>query len=88
MIIRLSEDSTEESKRAGALATKMGVEHHILTVDWGNINFQQYNYYTEARRQRYKVMLDFCTQHSIPTLMTAHHQDDQIGTSAESALTS
>ncbi len=34
----------------------------------------------EARKVRYKLLFEYCQQHNISYLFTAHHQDDQIET--------
>ena len=78
-LCRLRESSTEECVRAGELAAKIGVKHHILSVDWQGSVPIRYKIQNAARTQRYDSMMEFCTKHSFPTLMTAHHLDDQIG---------
>lgn len=56
------------------------MEHHILTVEWNEGIPKQYKIQSSARTKRYDAMMGFCTKNSFPTLMTAHHLDDQIGT--------
>lgn len=64
--------------RTGKLATALGVEHHIVNIDWqGNIPSRKIQ--TAARLKRYTALLEFCEKYNLRTLMTGHHLDDQIG---------
>lgn len=76
----LRDESAEEACRVGVLATAHcpGMYHVVLRRDPEKIvptRLQE-----EARRDRYRLMRDYCVSQGIRNLFLAHHQDDQIET--------
>ena len=78
---RLREGSSCDAEKTGELVRRLGLEHHILTLNWdgdggppsgGKIQ-------EAARMKRYPALLGLCERLSIRNLMVAHHMDDQNG---------
>lgn len=69
--------SREEAEYVGKVCAQLGLPHQIL--DWipqdGNSNS---NIQARARKARYDLMTNWCHEHGIKTLLTAHHLDDQV----------
>ena len=90
---RLREENTLEVKRAGELVRSLGVEHHIVSLDWGEERKGGRGGGERGRgrilripprslvitEKKHQSMLGFCQRMNIRTLMIAHHLDDQIG---------
>lgn len=77
-----------EAERTGELVRNLGVEHHILTLDWGEEKQggggggdlpRRGKLQIAAREKRYPALLQFCRNKDIRALMVAHHLDDQNG---------
>ncbi len=78
---QLREESQREALRVGELVTKMGVEHRILTLDWGGEGEggRGDKVQESARAKRYSALFGLCEQLGINVLMTGHHLNDQLG---------
>ena len=78
--IRLHEESILEAERVGELVRSLGLEHHIVTLNWrdgwGRGLPPRCEVVTE---NRYRSMLWYCQKKSIRTLMMAHNLNEQIG---------
>lgn len=76
---RLRPESTAEARQVARWMKQHGIAHHILAAtpreDLRNIQ-------TRARQMRYDAMLDWCSDAKAPTLLLAHHFDDQAETVA------
>lgn len=81
MLTRLREESRAEAEKTGELVKQLGLEHHLLSLDWrddggpptrGKIQLA-------ARNKRYPALLSLCERLDIRNLMLAHHMDDQNG---------
>lgn len=73
----LRDASELEAMTAAALAKVLG--HELVVLRWvpdGSTSGLQ----EKARRARYGLMGDYCRNHAIDTLVTAHHADDQAET--------
>ena len=80
MACRLREESTSEAERTGEMIKRLGMEHHILPLDWGERGLPpKGKVQVAAREKRYPAMLGFCEKMDVRTLMVAHHLDDQNG---------
>lgn len=66
-----------EAKYVADLCKKLGVEYHIFSWDGEKPDAGLED---AARVARYKFMTDFCHQHKIKIILTAHQADDQIET--------
>ena len=75
---RLRDEIGEEAQRVREMVTKLGVKHHILTLDWKERpapgKMQRL-----ARQRRYTALLELCKKQKIDFLMTGHHLGDQMG---------
>jgi tRNA(Ile)-lysidine synthase len=70
-------ESTHEADTVHTMLTARGIHHTILT----NPNAKpESNLMEEARKLRYMLLEDYCSQHNIAHLAVAHHQDDQAET--------
>lgn len=82
--LRLREGSTLEAERTGELVRSLGMEHHIVSLDWGEGGGggglpRRGKVQVAAREKRYPALLQFCRKMDVRTLMVAHHLDDQNG---------
>lgn len=78
---RLREGSTAEAHQVGIWLHKRGVEHHILT--WERTEGKdapQTAIQAHARKARYRLLGQWCTNHGVKHLLTAHHMQDQFET--------
>ncbi|MDJ0513318.1 MAG: tRNA lysidine(34) synthetase TilS [Methyloceanibacter sp.] len=69
--------SRAEAETVARVARAIGVPHSILTWRHGPVDAAVQ---ARARRARYDLMAAYCTAHDVPTLVTAHHLDDQAET--------
>ncbi len=71
----------EASDKDAALVQDVAAKNKILCHSL-SINFDkdQRNFQEVARKKRYKMMDDLCTQFKYQYILTAHHQDDQVET--------
>ena len=70
----LRAESAEEARRVARWCESLGVAHQTLRVQLNSPSQQA------ARTARYRALADYCKQHNIPALLTAHHRDDQVET--------
>ena len=84
--LRLRDESTLEAEKTGDLVRSLGVEHHILTLEWGEERGggggglpRRGKLQVAAREKRYPALLQFCRKMDVGSLMVAHHMDDQNG---------
>jgi tRNA(Ile)-lysidine synthase len=73
---RLREGSAAEAAFAARICQALGVPHETLTVAVAPGASLQ----AQARDARYAALARWMTQQSVPTLLTAHHLDDQAET--------
>ena len=73
----LRKGSADEAVQVKAWASALGLEHH--TLQWASPK-PKGDLQAAARQARYRLMGDFCTKRSIPSLLLAHSQDDQAET--------
>ena len=78
---QLRKESREEAEKTRQLVTKLGAEHHILTLDWGEKPPSPGKVQAQARVKRYNALFQFCQQLGINVVMFGHHFDDQLGKS-------
>ncbi|MES2252540.1 MAG: tRNA lysidine(34) synthetase TilS [Pseudomonadota bacterium] len=74
----LRHNSTEEASWVHDTLTKRGINHEILT--WKHICPLTTKIQERARAARYDLLGKWCLGNKIESLLTAHHQDDQIET--------
>jgi len=79
---RLRPESTEEAESVAQILAGLGIQHRILTADWGGITdpSQMSNLESAARRVRFQTLGRACADANIDTLLLAHHADDQAET--------
>ena len=73
-----------EAERTGELVKSLGVDHYILSLDWGEEKQggglpHRGKLQIAAREKRYPALFWFCRKMGIRALMVAHHLDDQNG---------
>jgi len=73
----LREGSRGEAELVARAAEAEGLRHAILTWEHGAVDTRLH---ARARTARYDLMAAYCTAHDIPSLVTAHHLDDQAET--------
>lgn len=75
----LRPESENEARHVKQWLTPLGIEHHTLIWEGKKptSNIQE-----EARKKRYELLIDWCKQHNVKHLLTAHHLDDQAETVA------
>ena len=87
-MIRLRKENTLEAERAGEVVRSLGVEHHIVSLDWGKGKEGGGGRGWKLRvpprslvitEKKHLSMLNFCQRKKIKTLMISHHLEDQIG---------
>lgn len=69
--------SRQEAEYVAGLMQKNGIEHHILT--WQGAKPQK-GVEEAARQARYTLLGEWCQQHGVRVLLTAHHAKDQAET--------
>lgn len=72
---RLRQESSEETKSVKIIANDLGIECEILV--WQHDD-KKNNMHARAREARYDLMTTWCGENGVDTLLTAHHQDDEI----------
>lgn len=78
---RLREGSTAEAHQVQAWLEARGMEHHILTWERSEKNKPlQTAIQASAREARYKMLGQWCKDHGVKHLLTAHHAQDQLET--------
>jgi len=73
---RLREDSAAEAAMVAAICTDLGLAHTTLTLDLAPGSALQ----ERARDARYAALAQWCRDHALAALATAHHADDQAET--------
>ena len=73
----LRPESASEALQVKAWLNKLGIKHHILT--W-TPPVMESGIPASAREARYRLMADYCREHAILHLLSAHHRDDQAET--------
>lgn len=71
---QLRPHSKEEAEQVHAWLTGHGIEHHILTWQHDGVSS---GIQKKAREARYALLFDWCQQHNVSALLTAHHALDQ-----------
>lgn len=74
---KLRPEAAEEALFVKQQAETLGLPHTILEWDGPK---PQTGIQEKARLARYNLMVSYCQMHNIPTLLTAHHLNDQIET--------
>lgn len=74
---KLREESTGETKQVQDWLKRYQINHQILT--WQHQQ-QLKNIQQDARNARYQLMCNYCIEHDIPILLTAHTLEDQAET--------
>lgn len=74
---QLRSESTQEALQVHQWMQDLNINHTILTWNHEALNTKIEE---QARQARYQLLIDYCDQHHVPTLMTAHHSGDQIET--------
>ncbi|USO02588.1 MAG: tRNA lysidine(34) synthetase TilS [Alphaproteobacteria bacterium] len=74
---RLREESAGEALQVQRWMMELNVPHVILTWEHDGIDTDIQN---KARTARYDLMTQWCWEHGVKYLMTAHHREDQIET--------
>lgn len=78
---RLRKDSTAEAHQVKAWLDAKGMEHHILTWERDAENEPlQTAIQAAAREARYQMLAQWCKDHGVKHLLTAHHAQDQLET--------
>lgn len=73
----LRQESSQEAEYVARLMQENGIEHHILC--WKGIKPLK-GVEEAARKERYRLMFEFCNKHNIEYLATGHHLRDQAET--------
>lgn len=73
----LRPSAAQEAEYVANIMKQHGIEHHILT--WQGTK-PVTNVEDTARKARYLLLTEWCHQHNIGVLLTAHHQNDQAET--------
>lgn len=76
-ILTIDHNLRENSRQDAEFVMSHASNHicKILTWEHSGINA---NIQAKAREARYKLLTDYCKEHAIDTLLTAHHADDQL----------
>lgn len=73
----LRRDSAAEARQVGQWLGGLGLRHHLLS--WQGPK-PRGNRQAAARAARYRLLAEWCREHSVLHLATAHHLDDQAET--------
>ena len=73
----MSDESVRRAEEVGEIARALGVEHRVVSLEWGEGGRRR----TEAvaRHRRYPTLMEECRKVGARVLMVGHSQDDQIG---------
>ncbi len=74
----LRSNSAQEAQWVHDLLTSKGISHETLV--WSHDSVPQTKIQEQARNARYDLLGKWCQENGVETLLTAHHQDDQIET--------
>lgn len=75
---RLREGSRGEAEAVTQLCDRLGVTHHILTIDWPTKPTSALQ--ERARVARYAALGEWAVTQALPAVATGHHADDQAET--------
>jgi tRNA(Ile)-lysidine synthase len=73
----LRNESADEARYVAEIMQRFGIEHHILC--WTGVKPSS-GVEEAARKERYRLMIEFCRQNGIGILATGHHLRDQAET--------
>jgi len=73
----LRKDSTKEAMQVQKWMLELNIPHVLLTWEHDRIDTDIQN---KARIARYDLMTNWCLEHDVKYLMTAHHLEDQVET--------
>ena len=76
---QLRPESSAELDQLRQWLKRYDIELHALTLQWGT-KAPTTSLQLKARNARYRAIADFCHQHNIGNVFTAHHKDDQAET--------
>jgi tRNA(Ile)-lysidine synthase len=74
----LRAESRAEAEGVGVICKRLGVPHHILTVEWDER--PSANIQARAREARYFLLDEWALRRELRSIATAHHADDQAET--------
>ncbi len=72
----LRKEALDEVEFIKSEMDRIGIKTEIFTLNEQPKN----NIQNWARNERYKLLANYCIEHKIDTLLTAHHKDDQVET--------
>ena len=75
---RLRPESQEEAFRVSKCLEKRCIDYRILVWEHGENIIKDIQ--NKARKARYDLMTQWCVEHQVSTLVTAHHLEDQLET--------
>lgn len=77
----LRKESASEAQQVANIAKNLGVQHHILTLDWNEAEKPPASrIQSVARERRYQVIYEFCKAQQILYFFAGHHLNDHIET--------
>ncbi|KAL4942539.1 hypothetical protein BDV06DRAFT_235388 [Aspergillus oleicola] len=71
-------ESTQEANNVAGYLRDLGINTHILPLDWTGISKSAFE--TQARRLRFQALGTACRDRGINALLLGHHQDDNVET--------
>lgn len=76
---QMRKGSDKEAKQVAAELSRLGIEPHVLQMDWSSHGdpSQLSNVETVARMLRYPAIARACRDRGINSILLAHHADDQ-----------
>ena len=74
----LRANSRDEAIMVSALAAQLGFDHAVL--EWRASEHPRAGLQQAARNARYRLMAEYCHEHDLPALVTAHQLEDQAET--------
>jgi tRNA(Ile)-lysidine synthase len=76
-ILTINHNLRENGKRDAEFVLAHSVPHICKILTWEHDGIDS-NIQAQARDARYRLLTDYCKEHNIDILLTAHHADDQI----------
>ena len=70
---RLRRESTAEAITTAKRVTELGLQAHVMRVEWSDGPPRVGNLMQEARRRRFTLLGQKCSELGVSVLMTAHH---------------
>ena len=77
---KLRENSGVEAQRVAIELERLGIEPHVLELEWQHDPSKLSNVESAARALRYQALGRACRDREIDSLLLAHHADDQAET--------